>query len=163
MKPISKKLLTIILAFMVLSLFVGEVRADDDKSDDSLIVSIESADYLDLDEDQIEDDIIIEFTIEIPRGDWDFHHTFVYCELTLPSGYYFQGLILISGTYSSLSITLGWYDTAIESGWYTIDIWACGLGPDAPDLGHDSLIFDPPTDGNPSSPPLIEIIEIIAE
>lgn len=163
MKPISKRLLTIIVALMVLSFFTGEVQASDySDNDDSLMVSIESADYLDLDGDQIEDDIFTEFTIAVPSGDWKFDRTFVYCELVLPSGYYFNCLILMIGTYSSVTLTLGWYNTAIESGWYTIAVWAWGYGPDAPDMGLDSLVFDPPTEGEPGIP-YIAIIEIVAE
>ena len=163
MKPISRRILTIILAFMVLSLFVGEVQAyGEDENDDSLIVSIESAGYLDLDNDQIEDDILTEFTITVPPGNWYFAHTYVYCELVLPSGYYFNCLILVIGTYSSFTLTLGWYNTAIEPGWYTFYLNAWGSGPYAPDMGTDSLVFDPPTKGD-EGPPSIEIIQITSE
>ena len=162
MKAISKRILTIILALMVLSFFTGEVRATSyDENDDSLIVSIESADYLDLDGDQIEDDILTEFTITVPTGDWNFARTYVYCEIVLPSGYYFNCLILMIGTYNSVTVTLGWYNTAIESGWYTFSLWAWGYGHDAPGMGSDSLVFDPPTEGEPA-PPSIEIITIVA-
>lgn len=165
MKTISKRILTIILAFMVLSLFVGEVQATGDVySGDSLIVSIESADYLDLDGDQIEDDILTEFSISVPKGDWVFVRTYVYCELVLPSGNYFNCLILLIGTYNSVTLTLGWFNTAIEPGWYDFTVWAWGSGPDAPDLGSDWVVFDPPeTGGGPAPPPSIEIIEITAK
>ncbi|TFH03606.1 MAG: hypothetical protein E4H14_16425 [Candidatus Thorarchaeota archaeon] len=163
MKPISKRILTVILAMMILSLFVGEVQATDyDANKDSLIVSIESADYLDLDGDQIEDDILTEFTITVPKGNWEFVRTFVYCELVLPSGYYFNCLFLMIGSYNSVTLTLGWYNTAIESGWYTFEVYAWGSGPDAPDLGYDSVIFDPPTEEIPG-PPSINIIQIVVE
>jgi len=153
----------VILAIMVLSLFTGEVQATDyGDTGDSLMVSIESADYLDLDGDQIEDDILTEFTVAVPQGDWDFERTYVYCELVLPSGYYFNCLILVIGTYSSFTLTLGWYNAAIESGWYTFVLGAWGSGHDAPGLGTDSLVFDPPTKGDPGTP-TIEIIDIIAE
>ncbi|TFH00563.1 MAG: hypothetical protein E4H14_19525 [Candidatus Thorarchaeota archaeon] len=163
MKAISKRILTIILAMMVLSLFVGEVQATNyNENDDSLIVSIESADYLDLDGDQLEDDILTEFTITVPQGDWDFRYTYIYCELVLPSGYYFNCLILMIGTYNSVTLTLGWYNTAIESGWYTFSLWAWGYGHVAPGLGSDSIVFDPPTEGDPGLP-FIEIIQMVAE
>ena len=164
MKPISKRLLTILLALMVLSFFVGEVQAAGyEDEDDSLIVSIESADYLDLDGDLLEDDIITEFTISVPKGDWEFDKTYVYCEIILPSGTYFNCILLVIGTYSSFTLTLGWYNTALESGWYTFNLFAWGRGDDAPEMGTDSLVFDPPTDGLPALPPSIEIIDISAE
>ncbi|MGY5871904.1 MAG: hypothetical protein RTV72_06655 [Candidatus Thorarchaeota archaeon] len=162
MKPISKSILTVILTMLVLSFFTGGVAATDyDDDDDSLIVSIESADYLDLDGDQLEDDILTEFTIAVPKGDWQFSRTFVYCELVLPSGYYFNFLIILIGSYNSVAITVGWYNTAIESGWYDFAVWSLGLGPKAPSLGFDWVTFDPPTEGEPGTPS-IEIIEILA-
>jgi hypothetical protein len=162
MKPISKRILTVILALMVLSFFTGEVTAKDySSSGDSLMVSIESADYLDLDGDQMENDILTEFTITVPQGDWDFHYTYIYCELVLPSGNYFNCMILLIGTYNSVTLCLGWYNCALESGWYTFSLWSWGDGRDAPNLGHDSVVFDPPTPGNEGDP-FIDIIQIIA-
>lgn len=163
MKPISKRILTIILAMMVLSFFTGKVQATNyDESDDSLIVSIESADYLDLEGDQIENDILTEFMITVPSGYWSFQTTYIYCELVLPSGYYFNCMILLIGTYNSVSIDLAWYNTAVESGWYDFTVWSWGVGRNAPDLGWDTVAFDPPGPGGPDIPG-IEIIEIVAE
>ena len=161
MKTISKRILTIVIALMVLSFFTGEVQATSYDDDDSLIVSIESADYLDLDADQMEDDILTEFRITVPTGNWNFRYTYIYCELVLPSGYYFNCMILLIGTYNSVSLSLGWYNCAIESGWYTFSLWAWGEGHDAPNLGYDSVIFDPPTPGDEGDP-FIDIIQIIA-
>ncbi len=163
MKPISKRLFSIILALMVFSLITGEVQAADNGGwDDSLVVSVESADYMDLDNDLVDDDILTEFSITVPSGDWDFQHTYVYCELVLPSGCYYNCLILLIGTYSSVTISLAWYNTATESGWYTFTLWSWGEGFNAPDLGSDSVVFDPPTEKVPGLPGL-EIIDIIAE
>jgi len=163
MKPISKRIITVILALMVLSFFTGEVAATDyGGSNDSLMVSIESADYLDLDGDQIENDILTEFTITVPQGEWEFLHTYIYCELVLPSGCYFNCLILLIGTYSSVSLSLAWYNTAIESGWYSFSLWACGYGTNAPETGYNTIQFDPPTEGEPGMPS-IAIIGIVAE
>jgi hypothetical protein len=118
---------------------------------------------LDLQGYQIEDDILTEFKITVPQGDWDFHYTYIYCELVLPSGSYFNCMILLIGTYNSVSISLAWYNCALESGWYSFSLWAWGEGHNAPDVGYDSVIFDPPTDGNPALPPSIDIAEIIVE
>ena len=161
MKPISKRILTVIVALMVLSFFTGEVQAADyGDTDDSLMVSIESADYLDLDGDQMDDDIFTEFTIAVPEGDWDFDYTYIYCKLVLPSGNYFHCLFLMIGSYNSVTITLAWYNTALESGWYTFSLWVWGCGPNAPEMGYDTLDFDPPEVGDPGIPS-VEIIRII--
>jgi hypothetical protein len=163
MKPIGKRLFSLILALMVLSLFTGEVQAADYGGwGDSLIVSVESADYTDLDNDLVEDDILTEFSISVPYGDWNFQHTYIYCELVMPSGNYFNCLLLLIGSYNSVTISLAWYNTASESGWYTFSLWSWGEGFNAPDLGYDSVVFDPPTEELPGLPTL-EIIDIIAD
>jgi hypothetical protein len=162
MKPVKRLVLTITLTLMVMSLMTGNAQAAGCDDEDSLMVSIESADYLDLDADQVEDDILTEFTIRIPDGDWSFGVTYIWCEVELPSGLTFVCELLVIGTYSSLGLTLGWYNTAIESGWYTFRVYADTFGNNAPDPGWDTLVFDPPTDGD-TGPPLIEIIEVTTE
>ena len=163
MRPAKRIALALALAMMVLSLVTGGVQATSDLSDDdTLVVSIESADYMDLDGDLIEDDILTEFTIRVPEGDWQFRHTYIYCLLELPSGYYFECALLAIGTYEWVTITLAWYNTAIESGWYTFTTCAWAIGENAPDPGVASTIFDPPTEGNPA-PPVIEIVGVMSE
>lgn len=163
MRRAKRIALALALAMMVFSLFTGGVQATGGMGeDDALVVSIESAEYLDLDGDQIEDDILTEFTIAVPEGDWEFRHTYIYCLLELPSGYYFECALLAIGTYQWVTITLAWYNTAIEAGWYVFTTCAWALGEYAPDPGIASMVFDPPTEGNPA-PPVIEIVCVTSE
>jgi hypothetical protein len=162
MKPASRRIFSVVLVLMVLALVTVEARADSDQGeDDSLMVSIESADYLDFDGDGVEDDIIVEYEIEVPNGNWYFSRTDIYCVLELPSGDYFDCLIIVIGKYNSLKITMVWYNTAIESGWYTFSVYAFAYGYHAPEPGGDSYVFDPPTPKEPGTP-VIDIIEVEA-
>ena len=54
-----------------------------------------------------------------------------------------------------------WYNTAIESGWYTFSVYAFAHGYHAPEPGEDSYVFDPPTPKEPGTP-VIDIIEVEA-
>ncbi|MFW9786927.1 MAG: hypothetical protein ACFFE2_11940 [Candidatus Thorarchaeota archaeon] len=163
MRPTKRLVLLVTVTLMMLSLFAGPVHAHGDDNDDaSLMVSIESADYLALDADQIENDIITEFTITLPDGEWSFGMTYIYCEIELPSGLTFYCEIVAIGSYNTLGLVLGWHNTAIETGWYTFRVFARVYGNHVPDSGYDSFAFDPPTDGDPA-PPVIEIIEVIIE
>ena len=163
MRRAKQTALALVLAMMVLSFLTGGVQATGDQGeDDALVVSIESAGYLDLDGDQIEDDILTEFTISVPKGDWEFRHTYIYCLLELPSGYFFECALLAIGTYEWVTITLAWYNTAIEAGWYVFTTCAWALGENTPGPGGASIVFDPPTEGNPA-PPVIEVVGVMSE
>lgn len=125
------------------------------------MVSIESADYLALGTDQIENDILTEFTLSLPNGYWVYGWTYIYCEIELPSGGYYYTELLVLASYSRLSLTLAWHNTATEIGWYTFFVYANILGQNVLRPGTDSLMFDPPTDGD-AGPPLLEIIQVVA-
>ncbi len=152
MKPSSRILLTSLVALMVFSLCIGNAEAISDNEVDSWQVDIETAIYLDLDSDTMEDDVLTKYTLTVPDGDLRFHVTYIYSRLTLPSGQYFYHLLLVIGQFSKLCIVLGWYNTATESGWYTYEVYACSFGEHAPDSGSDDIIFDPPTEGDPGVP-----------
>ncbi|MHA1769258.1 MAG: hypothetical protein ACTSV3_05340 [Candidatus Thorarchaeota archaeon] len=163
MKPMKPLVLATVVAMVIVSLFTGGVQATTAGDDnDSLVVSIDSATYLDLDGDLAEDDILTVFTISVPHGDWVFQITYAYCRLVLPSGSYFECTILIVGTYSTITIGLGWYNTAVESGWYHFGLYAWANGPYAPGPGVCTTSFDPPTEGNPG-PPVVEIVDVVYE
>ncbi|MGY5875460.1 MAG: hypothetical protein RTU30_06925 [Candidatus Thorarchaeota archaeon] len=155
MKPSSRPLMIILVALMVITLSIGNVEAS--PNDDALQVDITTATYLDLDDDSAEDDVITAFSIDVPTGDWDIGMTFIYCYLELPSGLAFDAFLMLRGDFSSVTVTLGWYNTAIESGWYYFGVYAWSLGSDVPDSGFSEIIFDPPTDGVPGDP-VIHII-----
>lgn len=162
MRVPSRIILTIIVASLVLSFFPGNVQAADTyDSVNSMAVSIRLADYLDLDADGIGDDIITEFIVSVPSMTWHTGRSAIYCLLVLPSGQAFGCNILVIGFYSQLSLTLAWYNTAYESGWYTFSVAAYMIGKNVPAPGYDTMEFDPPTDGEPGSP-VIQIVGVFA-
>ncbi len=150
MKPSSRPLILLLVALMVITLSIGNVEAT--SNDGTLQVDITTATYLDLDNDSAEDDVITTFSIQVPNGDWDIGMTFIYCYLELPSGMAFDALLMLRGDFSTLTVTMGWYNTALESGWYYFGVYAWSYGNDVPDSGLDEIIFDPPTDGVPGDP-----------
>ena len=146
----------------MLSFLPGTAQATNlSDNSDSMCVSIQSASYLDLDADMVEDDILTVFTVSIPIGARNSGWTLIYMVLELPSGLAFGCNLLVIGIYSQLSLTMGWYNTATEAGWYTFEVAAYMLGNNVLKPGFDSIVFDPPTEGEPGSP-IIEIIRIVA-
>jgi hypothetical protein len=162
MRPPNRIILTFIVAAIMLSFLTGNAQAADtrDKAN-SLSVSIQSASYLDLDNDMIEDDILTVFTLDVSDGAWMSQWTLISMELELPSGYTFGCNLLVIGYYSRLCLTLGWYNTAIEAGWYTFSVSACMLGANTHTSSYDSMVFDPPTEGGPGSP-VLEVISVVS-
>lgn len=151
MKLTSKTCMSILLVLMISMMLPGQVQASTEDND-SLLVSITRAEYLDLDLDERSDDILTEFDIEIPSGEWDICMTIIFCELILPSGHTFYFITSIHGDYIKIETSLGWYNCAIEEGWYLIRVHAMTAGPNAPGYGYGETLFDPPEDGNPGSP-----------
>ncbi len=67
--------------------------------------------------------------------------------LTLPSGRDFIYVVQISTPLTSFIVTNTFYDHALESGWYTVEIYA-RLSNFRNVMGYDSLTFDPPGSDN---------------
>jgi hypothetical protein len=162
MKSPNRRLLTILITVIMLSFLTGNAQATTyGDNSTSMSVSIQSASYLDHDADMVEDDILTLFTISIPSGTWKSGYTVIYMVLELPSGSAFGCNLLVIGFFSHLSLTLAWYNTATEAGIYRFSVSAYMLGNSALKPGHDSLSFDPPTEGEPGSP-IIEIVGVTA-
>ena len=158
MKLNSKTYSGILLILMISMMIPGQVQAHtSDKNNDSLLVSITKAVYIDLDLDGQSDDILTEFDIATPAGEWNIYLTIIFCELILPSGYAFYFFTFVKGDYAIIETSLGWFNCAVEEGWYLIRVHALALGPDAPNYDCGETLFDPP-DGGIVGPPEIAII-----
>ena len=148
----TPKIYTGILMILMISLMLpGQVQACTNDND-SLLVTITRAEYTDLDLDNRSDDILTNFDITTPVGEWDISLTIIFCELILPSGYAFYFITIIQGDYTKIEISLGWFNCAIEEGWYLIRVHALSVGPNAPSYGYGETLFDPPDGGNPGDP-----------
>ncbi|MHA2002007.1 MAG: hypothetical protein ACTSVU_07955 [Promethearchaeota archaeon] len=112
-------------------------------------LEILDSDYLDLDDDGAQDDVITHFIFQAPYGNLAYISTDIYLFLTLPSGTMFYVSYSYTGVYSELPVTFEWYNVATESGDYTVEIFIDAFGWDIAgnlinDLFYDMLIFDPP-------------------
>ncbi len=119
-------------------------------------VRVTQAQYLDIDNDGFQDDILTAFDITVSDTAVSFMTTYVYCYLILPSGSAYLVSFGIIGQYQHLAITLSWYNTVTESGWYTFIVYTeIPVGQYRYYSTH-SVTFDPPTGGDPG-PPVVGI------
>lgn len=124
-----------------------------DTSEPTIVVEILFANYTDLDDDGYLDDVYAEVSVELSGA---VAYTFEYfVTLTLPSGLNFSYLFIISTNYQSFNIYNYFYDHAIETGWYTLDVDAT-LNNGGRSTASSTLVFDPPG-GSGGSDPDMEI------
>ncbi|MHA1214844.1 MAG: hypothetical protein ACTSPG_06070 [Candidatus Hodarchaeales archaeon] len=154
-KTFSLAFAIIIMSISINTLIVSSAKPRALTDSPPLEVEIYDAYYDDLDFDSFEDDIDI-FVIFTFNYNGVLRATFT-LELTLPSGAKFS-FILEAWFYNCncpIRVKISTFNTAIESGWYTVTL--SGFIRGAP-LGTfhtvSSLIFDPPTgqgSGNPTA------------
>ncbi|MFW9933548.1 MAG: hypothetical protein ACFFDR_12935 [Candidatus Thorarchaeota archaeon] len=115
------------------------------------VVTIDSAEYGDLDNDTICDDVVVFFSAIIADFIKSPQRSEFFFTLTLPSGHQLYALVIVIGHYRDIQLELHWFDCAWESGWYNVfvEAWAVGIkgGYDT-----DALDFDPPTGGGRGDP-----------
>jgi len=139
------------------------VTLRDDYWNEQLEIEVVEATYLDYDDDGQDDDILTVFRILVPE-DWESGEIYVRCVLEKPSG---DSLFINFDfrTKRGAEITLVWFNSADESGWYTLFIEAEVTQSNLEDnnnrvgpayIEHE---FDPPG-GSDKHPPLIAIIAI---
>ena len=149
-----------LLAF-VFAAFMAFVPADAqahmrNENDARLVVRIDEAYYTDYDGDGKEDDIVTVFRIFIKQeADYCFNVE-VECEIETPSGIEFEYEFEIETQYG-FAATLVWLNTAIEPGWYKLEVEA-DAGGYVED--EDELVFDPPGKGG-GEPPVIDMAMLI--
>ncbi|UYP46225.1 hypothetical protein NEF87_002510 [Candidatus Lokiarchaeum ossiferum] len=118
-------------------------------------IEITYANYLELDGDGYEDDVITQFTLKSPTGYYAYLDVELELELVLPSGYTYIMRFSITEFYVELPVTVEWHNCATESGWYDFNIEADIFGFDSDiifsGIVTDSLTFDPPFDKSGSS------------
>jgi hypothetical protein len=119
---------------------------------DWLDISINHAFYYDLDEDLTEDDILIDLTFEVRFGFKSPSTSDYVITLTLPSGSQYVLLLTVIGKYRVLDLTMLWYDTATESGWYNLRVDAYAYYGYSTGYSTANYNFDPPTGGSGGEP-----------
>ncbi len=135
------------------------IRTQGYASPNPVSVSILLADYQDIDGDMLKDDIITKFRVTVDRRACCFDLSYAYCQLRLPSGTTYIVALMITGQYSTVTITLGWINLASTSGWYrfTVNAEVFDYLRGVSLWGYDSVDFDPPTEGSPG-PPLVKVL-----
>ncbi|TXT54800.1 MAG: exported protein of unknown function [Candidatus Thorarchaeota archaeon] len=126
---------------------------------DDFSVVVDYANYLDLDGDSAEDDVL---TIARVYRDTQYSSvlkTKIFSFVQVPSGRMFHSIVNVNGDYSNLVITIEWFNTAKEAGWYDLDIFVIVITTDGAQFLYTSLSFDPPEGGDPG-PPLYPDVEI---
>jgi hypothetical protein len=120
----------------------GTVIADQDES--SVNITILNAYYADLDQGGIENDIFVEFTLNLTLQEDDGYFLF-YFTLVLPSGteYYYRTSFSVSQSTNYYGV-LYFYNYATEAGWYEIKSLGVLFQEDDIKWYFTSYIFDPP-------------------
>ncbi len=111
-------------------------------------ISIKEARYINLDNDNLEDDVMATVQLDIlcsNRVNFEYYIT-----LTLPSGRSFTYAYMINTRLNTLTLDNYFYNHAIERGDYKIDVEIL-LKTGGISYGHNDVIFDPPggTDADP--------------
>lgn len=110
-------------------------------------ITIIEAIYGDFDSDSFEDDIRI--TVKVDTNFVGSIYNIMNLEIILPSGngWLFQARFSYYSTGEPVNIVLTTFDTAIESGWYTANVYGyMFLGDDYYVIYSRSIYFDPPTE-----------------
>ena len=121
------------------------------------VVTIDRAEYGDLDNDTLSDDVSIIFTASVSDFTKSPQRSEFYFTLTLPSGIKLYALVIVIGQYRNIQLELHWYDCVWESGWYNVVVDAYAIGVKG-GYATDSLAFDPPTPSKGPGDPTIHVM-----
>ena len=149
----TRRLTFLLATLVVLALCVPTVDAQPRVAIGEYI-QIVDAYYADLDGDGYEDDI--KLLVECSFGDTDPSRVDLNIWIELPSGLTFNVRVSIYNTPSEFLLNIDCFDTAIESGWYTVSMLASVMGAGNGKLYvTDEIIFDPPTGIGPGIAPSV--------
>ena len=152
-----KKLFYFLIVFGLLTSGFGVITATGKRTQTTMtvqcekptvLITIVDALYTDLDDDGLEDDVFASVDLSLICGN-RFNLEY-YITLTLPSGLSFTYGYMINTRLDSFTMQNNFYNHAIESGDYQIDVYIV-LKTGGISFSHNSVIFDPPggTDADP--------------
>ncbi|NWF96176.1 MAG: hypothetical protein HXY34_08530 [Candidatus Thorarchaeota archaeon] len=145
----SRSIVAGILLILMLCVLPQPVAA---YSTNSSLLSITHADYCDLDGDGFADDVLTKVIVGTHSGLPEFVFCWTTLKLTLPSGTESYTDVWIWGIYSSVEITVEWYDHATESGWYSLHVTMDSMTMLDSFAAEAHMVFDPPDEGPPGTP-----------
>lgn len=150
----SKKLKYLFGTIFLFVLTVSSVGVMACDADAELDINIEKAYYMDFDNSGVENDVIVEFEVELEIDD-DLSDSatiilFLEVELTLPSGLTYVYKLKMKIIDEETDAMLVYFNHATESGWYITSIRGTivSLGITA----YDRCVFDPPGGDNGDVP-----------
>ncbi len=152
LKPELRVLLLAVVVVSALAFLPVDVSAC---SNEWLKVEVEYANYLDLDGDESQDDVLTVYELEIEERTTQMDKIVIQSDLVLPSGLTHSLLFEFEATSDEWLIIIGWFDVVTESGWYNIQVSVWFDGFKDLTLDYDEMTFDPPIDSHPA-PPLID-------
>ena len=148
----TRKRTLVLAAIVMIALCIPAVNAQPRISSIDYI-QIVDAYYADLDGDGYEDDI--KLLVDCCFFDTDPSRVDLNIWIELPSGLTFNVRVSIYNTPNEFLLNIDCFDTAIESGWYTVTMLASVMGAGNGKLYiADEIVFDPPEAG-PGLPPTV--------
>lgn len=120
-------------------------------------LTISDAYYTDADDDTFADDVVANFELEIDSE--KLTKLSLIFELTLPSGLEYSYSYYLKLAPDDYKGTMTFYNHATEAGWYLLTITCILLEHNALAYGSETLLFDPPTGGEPGDdPPTVSLL-----
>ncbi|MBD3404959.1 MAG: hypothetical protein GF411_02350 [Candidatus Lokiarchaeota archaeon] len=157
---ITRRILLISVLFMCLTFVMpANVAACDATYNSDFGVAIDHANYSDIDGDSVADDVLTITRIFHNSEFTTIKKTIVFTTVQVPSGRIFHSILHVKGDYSTMEVTIEWYNIAKEAGWYDLNVFALLITSDGVIFLHAYVSFDPPEGGDPG-PPLYPDAEI---
>jgi hypothetical protein len=149
----TRRLTLFFVAVVMLALCIPAVNAQPRLASVDYI-QIVDAYYADLDGDGYEDDI--KLLVQFSFADTSPSRVDLNIWIELPSGLVFNVRVSIYNTPNEFLLNIDCFDTAIESGWYTVTMLASIMGSGNGKLYiTDEIVFDPPPPAGPGFPPSV--------
>lgn len=138
--------LLVLCTLCPISLVVGATTIENESV--VITIAIQNAYYFDADGDGKENDVAVDFLLDIHRknGKKNTVHFDLYAELILPSGISYLYLFKVtSSAHVQAQPTAYFYNHATEPGWYCIELTGVLYrGTPQYSIGTESYYFDPP-------------------
>lgn len=156
-------LVTSLVIFSILPIAVVNGATVIEDNDVVVIISIQNAYYYAAHEDGIENDIAVDFTLDIHRTTQrkNLVHFDLWVQLTLPSGLSYLYLFKVTSSAHVYAQPTAYFDNhATESGWYCVELTGVlAKGNCITCIGTESYLFDPPG-GTEGTDPLTCMISV---
>ncbi len=152
----GKKQKYLLVTVFLLVLILSSLGVKGEKDEVGFTIEIDTAYYMDFDSSGVENDVVVEFEVDLEIND-DKYNLYIATitidlevELTLRSGLTYVYKLKMKVTDDEIEAMLVYFNHATENGWYTTSIKGTinALGITA----FDTCVFDPPSGDNEDIP-----------